>query len=167
MTLRVFAVRDYDAMHVDLIFPTSGEEGSEAWPPPEREILIERSALAVLGARVGDTLRIELPGGRVRHLRIAGLAHDMVQVPAQFDGTPYGYIVFETLTWFSEPYGFNELHVRVTPPSIPPTGGEEPSSLQAGEAISPLRGGLRGGAAPPSTPSKTKLNRMASPSRSR
>jgi putative ABC transport system permease protein len=114
MTLRIFAVRDYDAMRVDLIFPSPGGEGPRvrAWPPPEREILIERSALDVLGARVGDTLRVELPGGRVRHLRIAGLAHDMVQVPAQFDGTPYGYVAFETLTWFGEPYGFNELHVR-------------------------------------------------------
>ena len=145
MTLRVFAVRDYDAMHVDLIFPTSGEEGSEAWPPPEREILIERSALAVLGARVGDTLRIELPGGRVRHLRIAGLAHDMVQVPAQFDGTPYGYIVFETLTWFSEPYGFNELHVRVTPPLNPPHRGGRTVFPTSGGSYLPPSGGAKGG----------------------
>lgn len=138
MTLRIFAVRDYNAMRVDLIFPSPGREGPgvRAWPPPEREILIERSALDVLGAQVGDTLRIELPGGRTRDLRIAGLAHDMVQVPAQFDGTPYGYIAFETLTWFGEPYGFNELHVRVSPPSIPPFGGE---------AISPPSGGTKGG----------------------
>ncbi|MFN2111388.1 MAG: ABC transporter permease [Anaerolineae bacterium] len=119
MTLRVFAIRDYSAMRVDIVNPQSG-----AWPPTERVILIERSALTVLDTRVGDTLRIELPGGRVRHLRIAGLAHDMVQVPAQFDGTPYGYIAFETLTWLGEPYGFNELHVRGVPPSIPPEGGE-------------------------------------------
>jgi len=137
MTLRIFAVRDYDAMRVDLIFPSPGGAGPgvRVWPPPEREILIERSALPVLGAQVGDTLRIELPGGRTRDLRIAGLAHDMVQVPAQFDGTPYGYIAFETLTWFGEPYGFNELHVRVGPPSIPPTGGE---------AISPPPRGIEG-----------------------
>ncbi len=32
-------------------------------------------------------------------------------MPAQIDGTPYGYISFETLEWFGEPYGFNELHV--------------------------------------------------------
>lgn len=160
MTLRIFAVRDYDTMRVDLIFPSPGGEGPgvRAWPPPEREILIERSALDVLGARVGDTLRIELPGGRVRHLRIAGLAHDMVQVPAQFDGTPYGYIVFETLTWFGEPYGFNELHVRAVPPSIPPTGGEaisppaggtEASSVTSTTAapISPPSGGTKGGQA--------------------
>ncbi len=131
MTLRIFAVRDYDAMRVDIVNPQSG-----AWPPPEREILIERSALAVLGAQIGDTLRIELPGGRTRDLYIAGTAHDMVQVPAQFDGTPYGYIAFETLTWFGEPYGFNELHVRVSPPTVPPEGGD---------VSSPPVGGSEGG----------------------
>ncbi|MBN2392207.1 MAG: ABC transporter permease [Anaerolineae bacterium] len=137
MTLRVFAVRDYDTMRVDLIFPSPGGEESElsAWPPPEREILVERSALAVLDARVGDTLSIELPGGRVRHLRIAGLAHDMVQVPAQFDGTPYGYIAFETLTWLGEPYGFNELHVRVIPPVSPPVGRTKGGSRSAVNAV--------------------------------
>jgi len=27
------------------------------------------------------------------------------------DNSPYGYISFDTLEWFGEPYGFNELHV--------------------------------------------------------
>jgi putative ABC transport system permease protein len=136
ISLRVFAVRDYDAIRVDLIFPSPEGEGAgvRAWPPPEREILIERSALALLDAQVGDMLILELPGGRTRALRIAGLAHDMVQVPAQFDGTPYGYIAFDTLEWLGEPHGFNELHVRVVPPSITPTGGE---------ATSPPSGGTR------------------------
>jgi len=110
-TLRLFAIRNYDAMRVDIVRPISG-----AWPPPEREILIERSALPMLNATVGDTLRITLPGDRERVLRIAGLAHDMIQVPAQFDGTPYGYIAFETLEWFGEPHGFNELHIVAAPP---------------------------------------------------
>ncbi len=114
VSLRLFAVRDYDAMRVDLIQPARGD-----WPPPEREILIERAALPLLNSAIGDNLRIELPGDRQRDLRIAGTAHDLVQVPAQFDGTPYGYIAFETLAWFGEPHGFNELHVVATPPTDP------------------------------------------------
>ncbi len=106
VSLRVFAVQDYETMEVDIIRPEHG-----AWPPPEREILIERAALALLHAEVGDMLHIELPDGRERDLRIAGLVHDMVQVPAQFDGTPYGYIAFETLAWLGQPHGYNELHV--------------------------------------------------------
>jgi putative ABC transport system permease protein len=125
VSLRLFAVRDYDAMRVDLIRPEHG-----AWPPPEREILIERAALPLLHAAIGDTLQIELPGDRQRELRIAGLAHDMVQVPAQFDGTPYGYIAFETLEWFGEPHGFNELHIVAAPPAEA-AGATEAADLKA------------------------------------
>jgi putative ABC transport system permease protein len=104
--LKLFAIEDYDEMTVDIVRPEDG-----AWPPPEREILIERAAIDLINADLGDTLHVELPGDAQRALRIAGLAHDLVQVPAQFDGQPYGYISFETLEWLGEPHGFNELHV--------------------------------------------------------
>jgi len=104
--LRIFAVKDYDHMRVNKIWPHSG-----AWPPPEREILIERAALPVIQAEVGDTIRIETPDEKQRLMRIAGSTHDLAQMPAQFDNSPYGYISFETLEWFGEPYGFNELHI--------------------------------------------------------
>jgi len=104
--LRIFAVPDYDDIRVNKISAESG-----AWPPPEQEILIERMALSLLNAQVGDTLLIELPNEKQRHMRIAGLAHDPAQLPAQIDGTPYGYISFETLKWLGKDYGFNELYV--------------------------------------------------------
>ncbi len=106
ITLRLFAVEDYDRMRVDKIHPVAG-----VWPPAEREALIERSALALLGVQMSDTIRIELPNGNERELRVSGVAHDLVQVPAQIDGTPYGYIAIDTLAWFGEGYGFNELHL--------------------------------------------------------
>jgi putative ABC transport system permease protein len=109
--IRIFAVEDYESMKVDIIRPESG-----AWPPPEREILIERSAVELLEAQRGHRMRVELPGDRERELRVAGLAHDLIQVPAQFDGTPYGYVSMETLAWLGLPYGFNELHIVVDPP---------------------------------------------------
>ena len=40
--LTVFAVEDYDDIRINKIWPESG-----TWPPPEREILIERAALWV------------------------------------------------------------------------------------------------------------------------
>jgi putative ABC transport system permease protein len=104
--LRVFAVPDYDDIRVNKIFP---EQGS--WPPPKEEILIERLALPLLNAEVGDTIRIELPNDKQRLMRIAGLAHDPAQLPAQIDGQPYAYISFETLKWLDQEYGFNELYV--------------------------------------------------------
>jgi putative ABC transport system permease protein len=109
--LQLFAVEDYEMMRVNRIRPESG-----AWPPPEREILIERAAIDLIGAQVGDTIIVELPNEKRRPLRIAGLAHDLAQIPAQIDGTPYAYVSFETLEWFGEPYGFNELHIVATRP---------------------------------------------------
>jgi len=103
--LKIFAVSDYDDIRVNKIWPESG-----AWPPPEREILIERAALQVIRVQVGDVALIETPGEKQRELRIAGTVHDLAQVPAQFD-TPYGYISFDTLEWFGEPHGLNELYI--------------------------------------------------------
>ncbi len=112
--IRIFAVEDYASIDVDIIRPETG-----AWPPPEREILIERSAIDLLNVQQGDRISIELPGDRERTIRVAGQAHDMIQIPAQFDGNPYGYINMETLAWLGLPYGFNELHIRVDPPEDP------------------------------------------------
>lgn len=104
--ITVFAIGDYDGMRANKVWPQSG-----AWPPPEREILIERSALEVIRAEVGDVVVIETADEKRRQLRIAGTVHDLVQLPSQFDKWAYGYVSFETLEWFGEPYGFNELHV--------------------------------------------------------
>jgi len=109
LNLAIFAVEDYDHMRVNKIWAQEG-----AWPPPEREILIERAALQVIRAEVGDVVLIETPDEKQRQMRIAGTVHDLAQMPAQMDNSPYGYISFDTLEWFGEPYGFNELHVVAT-----------------------------------------------------
>ena len=109
--ITLFVIADYDDIRVNKVTSQSG-----AWPPPEREILIERAALSVVEAQVGDTVRIKLPDDTQRYMRIAGTAYDPAQLPAQIDGTPYGYISFDTLEWLGESYGFNELHVIATNP---------------------------------------------------
>ena len=109
--LTVFVVADYDDIRVNKVAPQSG-----AWPPPEHEILIERAALSVIEAQIDDVVLIRFPNDVERKIRIAGTAYDPAQLPAQIDGTPYGYITFDTLEWFGEPYGFNELHVIATHP---------------------------------------------------
>lgn len=109
--ITLFVIAEYDDIRVNKVSPQSG-----AWPPPEREILIERAALSVIDAQVDDVIRIKLPNDTQRDMRIAGVAHDPAQLPAQIDGTPYGYISFDTLEWLGESYGFNELYVVSTHP---------------------------------------------------
>ena len=108
LTLRLFAIPDYSDMRVNKVWPQSGD-----WPPPEHELLIERAALPLLGAQVGDTVLVEMPDKKQRTLRIAGLTHDLSQFPARFTNTAYGYISFNTLEWLGEPYGYNTLHIVV------------------------------------------------------
>ncbi len=109
--ITLFVIADYNDIRVNKVSSQSG-----AWPPPEREILIERAALPVIGAQVGDIVRIKMPNDTQREMRIAGAAYDPAQMPAQLDSTPYGYISFDTLEWLGEPYGFNELQVIATHP---------------------------------------------------
>ncbi|MGE5464254.1 MAG: ABC transporter permease [Syntrophothermus sp.] len=109
--ISLFVIADYDNIRVNKVSSQSG-----AWPPPEKEILIERAALQVIDAHEGDTIRIKLPNDTQREMRVAGIAYDPAQLPAQIDGTPYGYINFDTVAWLGEPYGFNELYVVATHP---------------------------------------------------
>jgi putative ABC transport system permease protein len=109
--ITLFVVDDYDDIRVNKIASQSGP-----WPPPARQLLIERAALPVIHAQVGDVVGIKMPDDTQREMLIAGLAYDPAQMPAQLDGTPYGYITFETLRWLGQPYGFNELHVISSQP---------------------------------------------------
>jgi len=107
-TLRLDAIHDYDDMRIHKLAPVSG-----AWPPPRRELLIERASLSMTNADVGDTIVIETPDGKQRQMRIVGLAHDMNKEPASFSGRAYGYVTFDTLEWLGFPRDFDELYIRV------------------------------------------------------
>ncbi len=114
VNLTLFAVADYDAMQVNKIRPQAG-----AWPPPERALLVERAALALLNTQIGENLLIETADGKQRTLPVAGTAHDLAQLPAPLDGTPYAYISLETLKWLGEPYGFNALDIAAVDATNP------------------------------------------------
>ncbi len=88
------------------------------WPPPTRTVVLERTSLltASLGltdSRQNDIITIELPGGKQRQIKMAGLAYDSGRAPATFTLSVQGYIDFKTAEWFGERPGYNELLVRV------------------------------------------------------
>lgn len=106
--IRLFVIPDYDDIRVNIVRHQEGR-----WGPSFREIVLERASVGSLGAGVGDTMTIETADGRLRELRIIGLAHDLNQFPTPISGTLYGYITFETLEWLGTSRGFNELHLLV------------------------------------------------------
>ncbi len=108
----LLAISDYQDIGIGKIVPhTAG------WPPADRELWIERSALPLTGAQVGDTVLLRMPNDQERELRIAGLVYDVTQPPAQFVDRVYGYVTGETLAWLGSPADFNELQFVVTDPT--------------------------------------------------
>ncbi len=99
-------IPDFENIKTDRVSPDAG-----AWPPPERELLVERSALRLVGAEVGDILRIKMPDGRLRDMKLAGTAHDLFALLYALDGVAWGYVTFDTLEWLGHDRSFNELRI--------------------------------------------------------
>src|SRR5512143_3895564 len=57
-TLLLFVVKDFHTARISTFLPESG-----AWPPPQGTLLLEREALKLIQANVGDTLTVQTPHG--------------------------------------------------------------------------------------------------------
>lgn len=102
------AVPDYEAMQINRLTPEAG-----AYPPADRDILIERGALALTGAQVGDTIAIRMPNETERELKVTGTVHDATQPSPVFANRVYGYITPATLEWLGAPTSYNQLKLVV------------------------------------------------------
>ncbi|MFN8473328.1 MAG: FtsX-like permease family protein [Anaerolineae bacterium] len=107
-TLELEVIDKFNDQKLNKVVSESGE-----WPPPDKQMLVERASIALTGAQVGDKVTVEMPDGKLRDIRIAGLVHDLFKAPAQFTGTPNGYITMDTLEWLGYPKGFNQLRFVV------------------------------------------------------
>jgi len=106
--LSLFVIKDFTNIRVHKIQPEQG-----AWPPQSREMLIERNALQVAHAKIGETATIKIAGQQEQNLRIAGSAHDLGLAQARMENIVYGYVMLDTLGRLGqEPY-FDELSVVV------------------------------------------------------
>lgn len=106
------AIQDFDDIKIDQFAHEAGD-----WPPKDHEMLIERSALGLLQAEMGDTVTVKTPDGKIRQMRIGGLAHDLNGQMYTFDGVAMGFTTMDTLEWLNQPKDFNELRILVEDPS--------------------------------------------------
>lgn len=88
-----------------------------AWPPAERELVVDNHKFEELNAQPGDLLEIELPSGKIRQIRLVGVVQDQsvgATVPGGFFVAPaQGYITLDTLEWLEQPRTLNRLLVTV------------------------------------------------------
>lgn len=106
MELRV--IPRFDSVQIHQLRPVSG-----AVAPRRGEVLIERAALAVLGAKEGEPLLVETPDRKQRELLVVGVTHDLEPFPATLAGMGYGYITEESLEWLGYTPGYNRLQIRL------------------------------------------------------
>jgi putative ABC transport system permease protein len=101
-------IPDFNDLRISTIKPLSG-----AWPPPEKQLLLERSALDFLNTQVGSTVLVELPDGKKREMRVAGAVYD-VNWSSRLGGRGSAYITSDTARWLGQSGQFSELRITVT-----------------------------------------------------
>ncbi len=106
--LVLFVVRDFEHIRVSTLTPQQG-----AWPPAPGEILIERDAVQVAKARVGDVVTLKT-GGKEQTLRLSGTVRDVGQAQARMENIVYGYITRDTLVRLGEEPFFNQVKLVVS-----------------------------------------------------
>jgi putative ABC transport system permease protein len=106
--LWLYVVADFNTMQLDTFTPEQG-----AWPPATGEILLERTAVKVAQAKMGDEVVVKIPGRKERTLSFTGTVHAPGLPPAWVEGRVYGYITPETLALFGGGSALNQLKVLV------------------------------------------------------
>ena len=84
---RLLIVRDFANQQTGLVHQHQG-----AWPANDAGIFIEQSSMPLLGAKLGEALRIRTPGGGVTNLTIAGVVHDTAVAPSTQERIVYAYL---------------------------------------------------------------------------
>jgi putative ABC transport system permease protein len=114
-----YAYPDYEDITINQITSLQGK-----WPPKDHDLLLERSSLAMLGVKEGDTVIIKLPDGKEKSMKVDGVVHDINQFPSALSNTAYGYITLDGLEWLGEAREYSQLMIRVKDETLDQKGIE-------------------------------------------
>lgn len=136
----LFVIDDFAQLRLNRFRPQAG-----AWPPPEGEVLVERSAVQMLATSPGQSILIKPPHAPAREVLVAGLVHDPGLAPAWQERSGYVYLSRATLARLGEPVGLHELRVElVGQPTAPAVVEAQSKQLaawltQAGHPVHEIR----------------------------
>ena len=111
INLNISAIDDFEDIRIDKVQPYS-----DAWPPADGEILLERSSThmaAMPDVKAGDTLTIQTANGDEATLKLAGIAYDFNRTPSAGTGIAYAFVTLDTLERLNEPVSMNDLRIVV------------------------------------------------------
>ncbi len=106
--LLLFVIDDFEDKRTNKFTLVNGEE-----IPSTGSMLVERTALRVMKATVGDQIRVKTPDGEPMDITITGQVHDPSLAPAWQEESGYGYITLSTLHRLQETGGFDQLRLLV------------------------------------------------------
>jgi putative ABC transport system permease protein len=112
-SIDITAVDEFENKEINLVKLEQG-----AWPPKDKEIVVDRYKFPDLGIPVGEFAEIKTSSGKVRQMRLVGVVHDQTIGATQGGGGFFiapiqGYITSDTLEWLEQPPSFNRLQVTV------------------------------------------------------
>jgi len=108
LPLVLYAVQDFNETRIGLLRPMAG-----AWPPPVGAILLERDALGLANARVGQNLILQNREGKQFTIPVMGTVHDP-SLPAASSGKQvFGFVAADTLKILGDSAGLQTLRILV------------------------------------------------------
>jgi putative ABC transport system permease protein len=107
VNVELVAMTDLATNEVARIDPRSG-----VWPPGEGELVVERVSLGELGVKLGETVRVEVAGGRSLELTVVGSTYDAWEMTPMFGGPARGYVSMDTMAALAGSRDLDALYLR-------------------------------------------------------
>ena len=106
LPLLVFVTDDLSGHRLSRYFPQSG-----AWPAPTGTLLVERTAMKVLGVQQGQAVQVKFPNTPAQRVPVTGIVHDPGLSPAGQERMGFAYASAATLQALGEDPSLHELRV--------------------------------------------------------
>jgi putative ABC transport system permease protein len=110
VSIQFTAVSDPSHTTLNQLKPALGETSLP--PLADKEIIVDASAKS-LGYKPGDTITVELGGGKHRELTLSGYMHDVTGFPFGFSNTMNAYVTPKTLEWLGGSRNYDSLAISV------------------------------------------------------
>ncbi len=111
ISIQFTGIKKTEDLTLNLLKPALGETSIPAFT--DKQIIMDASAKS-LGYKVGDTLTIELDGGKRRELTFAGYVHDVTGFPYNMAQQINAYVTPSTLEWLGGSKQYSVLAVSVS-----------------------------------------------------